>query len=290
MACGLETGRIAASHGPQRDEGAQIIIGGRNEFAPGLHELGDERFRSRSSWHFAPAKDEQMTELECRIDARCGHRRFQARLEGDCVRMAQNAEAIVLLAITFRVEGEGKAAMQRGAPLIGVALNPDVDIVRKIEVLFEQPQCRVEKLIQSILAFGVHEADRRRQFQLSLEGVIEGIWFGSWCVWTRNRCAKHYAFGDLRLGDAKFTMCLARFQKLAWRVINRGLERDWRERPSGIWRFKVVCRVGWLKPCGYEPLCYIASRQCTQVRWNVIAIGHCDGRPVLQDLPGCFKA
>jgi hypothetical protein len=74
--------------------------------------------------------------------------------------VAEDAKAILLLAVALIVEDKGKPPMQRRALLIGVALNHGVDIVRKIEVSFEKPQCCVEKFIQSILTFGVHEADK----------------------------------------------------------------------------------------------------------------------------------
>ena len=60
-------------------------------------------------------------------------------MKGPRIRMSEKAETIVLLATALAKKGEGQAAMQRRALLVGVALDFRVDIVRQVVMLFKQP-------------------------------------------------------------------------------------------------------------------------------------------------------
>jgi hypothetical protein len=56
-------------HRPQRDKGAQFVVGRFDEFTAGFEELINERFRLWSTRRIAAAQNEKVPKLERRVDA-----------------------------------------------------------------------------------------------------------------------------------------------------------------------------------------------------------------------------
>jgi len=87
-----------------------------------------------------------------------------------CVRMAKNAKAVLLLAVAISMESEREPAVQRRPLLVWIALNSNVDIIGEVEVLLEQPQHFVEKIAESIFLVLIQQTDDVGGLRLAFEG------------------------------------------------------------------------------------------------------------------------
>ena len=65
--------------------------------------------------------------------------------------------------------------MERWALLVGVALNGDIDILREIEMLLEQPQRRIEEFAQPILALDLQKAGHCGSLHLGVIGLLKPV-------------------------------------------------------------------------------------------------------------------
>ena len=134
---GFETRQARVRHGPQRHEGAQIVIGRRDELAAGSQELIDERLCFGAARRIASPQDEQVAEFQRRIDSGRRHRGLEAGLECDGVGVAEVTEAIVLFAVALVTELEREPCVERGALGIGVRLDHAIYRVRQAEMTEE---------------------------------------------------------------------------------------------------------------------------------------------------------
>lgn len=96
---GVKSGDVALRHRLQRDKSPQIALRRRYEFSSGILELIDQQGCFLATRRFAISKNKEVTELERTIDARGGHCGFQARQERSRICVAENTEAIMLLAV-----------------------------------------------------------------------------------------------------------------------------------------------------------------------------------------------
>ena len=242
----FETGNLASRHRRQCHEAAQIVFRRRHEFAARTEKLGQQFSGHPSCRRVAAPQHEQVPEFQVAVHAGCRHRRLEARLKGFGIRVRENAKTIMLLAVTFIMEGKEQAAMECRYFLIWLALHTGVDMRRQLHMIFEQHQSGQQKTAQAIFPSLFEEAGDIRRCLFGDENMVtlrRQRRSGS-----RRLPGKRGAFGDRAGRQATLNMLVASAQKLARRHSHDRVEGAMRKRPRRIGGDELLLAISIPQP------------------------------------------